>query len=158
MNTTITDKTIMLSRKGLKELKKQIHQFEHDKKKISQSLREIDKTSGHEDRLDMSEKLSALEYIELEIAEKKTILANVKLLPSKRSHLRVALGSVVELIDSYGHFFRYTIVDSIEANPSDGRISTESPLGRSLIGRTVQDVVEWRNGNRFNKFQLVRIV
>jgi transcription elongation factor GreA len=105
----------------------------------------------------MSEKLSALEYIELEIAEKKTMLTNVKLLPSKRSHLRVALGSVVELIDSYGHFFRYTIVDSIEANPSDGRISTESPLGRSLIGRTVKDVVEWRNGNRFNKLQLVRI-
>lgn len=158
MNTTILEKTIMLSKKGLKELKKQIHQLEHDKKKVSQSLREIDKTSGYEERLDMSEKLSALENLELEIAEKKTILANAKLLPSKRSHLRVALGSVVELIDNYGHFFRYTIVDSIEANPSDGRISTKSPLGSSLIGRTVKDVVEWQNGNKFNKLQLVRIV
>jgi len=157
MNTTILEKTIMLSKKGLKELRKKIHQLEHDKKKISQSLREIDKTSGYEERLDMSEKLSTLENLELEIAEKKTMLVNAKLLPSKRSHLRVALGSVVELIDSYGRFFRFTIVDSIEANPSDGRISTKSPLGSSLIGRTVKDVIEWQNGNRFNKLQLVRI-
>lgn len=158
MNTTITEKTIMLSRKGMKELKKQIHQLEHDKKRISQSLREIDKTFGREERLDRSEKISALENVEAEIAEKKATLVSAKLIPTKRSHLRVAIGSVVDLIDSYGHFFRYTIVDSVEADPSDGRISTQSPLGRSLIGRTVQDVVEWSHGGRFNKLQLVRIV
>ncbi len=158
MKTTINDKTIFLSKKGLKELKKQINQLEHDKKKTLQMIREIDRASGRDERLARIEKLAQLEAIESDLAERNMQLANTKLLPKKRSHLRVAIGSVVELIDKHGHLFRFKIVDSIEANPSDGRISTESPLGRSLIGRTVKDIVEWKNGNHFNRFQLVRIV
>lgn len=158
MNTTITEKTILLSKKGMKELKKAIIQLEHDRQKTLQQLRELDKTLGHDERLDRIEKLAILESIETEIDDKKLALANAKLLPSKRTRLQVAIGSVVDLIDKHGHMFRYTIVDSIEANPSDGRISTASPLGQSLIGRTVRDIVEWRNGNYFNRFQLVRIV
>lgn len=158
MNTTITDKTILLSKKGMKELKKSIIQLEHDRQKTLQSLRELDKTLGRDERLSRIEKLSNLEGIEAELDDKNIVLSSAKLLPAKRNRLQVAIGSVVDLIDRHGHLFRYTIVDSIEANPSDGRISTASPLGQSLIGRTVRDIVEWRNGKYFNQFQLVRII
>ncbi len=157
MNTTITDKIILLSKKGLKELRKSISQLEHDRKKAIQVLRELDKTTGHEERLDRNEKLSILEGIESELADKKMTLASAKLMPAKQNRLQVAIGSVVDLIDKHGHLFRYTIVDSIEANPSDGRISTASPLGRNLIGRTVQDIIMWGNGKKYNQYQLIRI-
>jgi transcription elongation factor GreA len=157
MKTTLTDKTILLSKKGMKELKKLIIQLEHDRQKTIKFLRELDKTLGHDERLERIEKLATLESIESELEEKKHTLANSKLLPRRRTRLQVAIGSVVDLIDKHGHLFRYTIVDSIEANPSDGRISTKSPLGQSLIGRTVQDIVEWKNGDKHNRFQLVRI-
>ena len=52
---------------------------------------------------------------------------------------------------------RYTIVDSIEANPSDGRISAKSPLGQNLIGKTIEDTIKWGNGIRANQLQLVKI-
>ena len=158
MNTTITDRTILLSKKGIKELKKSIQQLDHDRKKAMQSLREIDKSFGRDERLNRIDKLSILEGIESELADKRLALKNARLLPAKRTRLQVAIGSVVDLIDKSGHLFRYTIVDSIEANPSDGRISTDSPLGQSLIGRTVRDIIEWRNGKYFNQFQLVRIM
>jgi len=158
MNTTITDRTILLSKKGMKELKKSIHQLDHDRKKALQSLREIDKSFVRDERLNRIDKLSILEGIESELADKQLALKNARLLPAKRTRLQVAIGSVVDLIDKSGHLFRYTIVDSIEANPSDGRISTDSPLGQSLIGRTVRDIIEWRNGKYFNQFQLVRIM
>ena len=158
MKTTITDKTILLSKKGMKELKKTIIQLEHDKQKALQALRELDKTLGHDERLDRIEKLSNLENIESELADKKLIISTAKLLPTRRMRLRVAIGSVVDLIDKHGHLFRYTIVDTIEANPSDGRISILSPLGRSLISRTVKDIVRWVKGKRSNQFQLVRII
>jgi transcription elongation factor GreA len=67
-------------------------------------------------------------------------------LPRKRDALKVAIGSVVDLLDTSGRLVRYTLVDSIEANPSDGRISIMSPLGQSLLGRQIQDVVEWSAG------------
>jgi transcription elongation GreA/GreB family factor len=52
---------------------------------------------------------------------------------------------------------RYTIVDSIEANPSDGRISIMSPLGKNLLGKQIKDIILWGNGARIKQMQLVRI-
>lgn len=158
MKTTITDKTILLSKKGMKELKKTISQLEHDRQQALQDLRELDRTTGRDERLNRIEKLANIESIETELADKKLILSNAKLLPAKRTRLQVAVGSVVELIDKHGHLFRYTIVESVEANPSDGRISTLSPLGRSLIGKTVRDIIKWGNGKNDNQFRLIRIV
>ncbi len=158
MKTTISEKTVLLTRKGIKELKKSIAQLEHEKNLILQYLRESDKTFIREDRLDRVEKLSILEGIESEISDKKLILENAQLLPKKQTKLQVTIGSVVELIDKYGHPFRYMIVDSIEADPSDGKISILSPLGRNLIGKTVRDIIEWSNGKNCNQLQLVRIL
>jgi len=160
MHTTISrEKITLLSKKGMKELKKNILQLENDKQKILQSIRELDKTLGHDERLSRIEMLADLDITESKLEDKKLILSTSRLIPTKRSHLQVMVGSVVDLIDKHGHFFRFTIVDSIEADPSDGRISTLSPLGRSLIGRTVRDIVEWGNGNseKTNYCQLVCI-
>lgn len=159
MNTTITkDKITMLSKKGMKELKKSLIQLENDKQKVLKSLRESDKTLGREERFNRIEMLAELDIIESTIDDKKLILSTSQLIPKKRTHLQVAIGSVVDLIDKHGHFFRFTIVDSVEANPSDGRISTLSPLGQSLVGRTVQDIVQWGSGKGANYCQLVRII
>lgn len=157
MKTTITDRKILLSKRGIKELKKSIIQLEQDKQKALSELRDIEKTFGHDERLERIEKLALLDGIEAELDDKKFTLANAKQLPSKRERLKVAIGSVVDLIDMRGHLFRFTIVESIEANPSDGRISIVSPLGKSLLGRTVKDIVKWGTGKHTNQFQLVRI-
>jgi transcription elongation factor GreA len=159
MNTTIAakEKTILLSKKGMKEIKKEISQLEHDRTAVIRSLREIDRTTGHDDRLQRVEKLAQLEAVELNLAEKRQTLSEARLIPSKRARMKVAMGSVVDLIDQQGRLFRYTLVDTIEANPSDGRISVVSPLGSHLIGKTVKDIVQWSNGKSDNTLVLVRI-
>lgn len=154
MNTT----TIYLSKKGMKELRKSIAQLEKALSKAMNDLRELDKTDGHDERLARIEKLATIEGIESALVDKKLLLSEAKQLPRKRDALRVALGSVVDLVDQQGRLIRYTIVDSIEANPSDGRISIKSPLGQSLIGKTVQQTVEWTTKHlQTNQLQLVRI-
>lgn len=158
MIDTLNDKVLLLSKRGMKELKKAIANLESDLKRSRQELRELDKTTGHDERFERIEKLAQLENIEAELNEKKLTLSSAKLLPTKRARLQVAIGSVVDLIDQQGRLVRYTIVDSLEANPSDGRISIASPLGKSLIGKTVRDVVEWSAGMRANRLQLVRIM
>lgn len=160
MNTTTMNtekKIVLLSKKGMKELKKAISQLEHDCLTISRSLHDSDKTNGHDDRFDRNEKLLRLETLEAELHEKRQALNNAKLLPSKRTRVKVAIGSVVDLIDQSGRIISYTLVDSIEANPSDGRISIASPLGSSLLGKTAKEFVEWGNGLQKNSLQLVRI-
>jgi transcription elongation factor GreA len=160
MNTTTTNsesKTILLSKKGMKELRKSISDLQHDRQALSRSLRESDKTTGHDDRFERNERLLRLETIEAELVEKQQTLYRAKLIPTRRERMKVAVGSVVDLIDQHGRLFRYTLVESIEANPSDGRISTQSPLGSNLVGKTVKDIIEWGNGLHHSKLQLVRI-
>ena len=152
-----TTEIIYLSKKGMKELRKDVARLEREQQQTILELRELDKTDGHDERLARVEKLAQLESIESELADKQTYLANAKLFPRKRDALKVAIGSVVELIDKSGRKVVYTIVDSIEANPSDGRISVKSPLGQSLIGKTIQDTVKWGNGMKTNQLQVASI-
>lgn len=156
MNTALNNR-ILLSKKGMKELRKSISQLTQDRQAIIQGLRNLDKTSSHEDRLVRSEHLSQLESVEADLYEKNQVLKHAQLLPTKRARLKVAIGSVVDLIDQQGRMFRYTLVDSFEANPSDGRISVESPLGQTLLGRTKAEIIIWGNGLRQNQLQLVGI-
>lgn len=161
MNMTTTLKNneaaILLSKKGMKELKKKISQLEYDRQQLIRNLHELNKTTHHDDRLARVERLAELETIENELGEKRVILSAARIIPTRRARLKVAIGSVVDLIDHQGRLFRYTLVDSIEANPSDGRISIASPLGQNLIGKTVKDIVEWSNTVGTQSLRLVKI-
>lgn len=156
MNTTA--EVIYLSKKGMKELRKAISSLERDRQAVIRELHEQEKTDSHDERLARVEKLAKLEGIENELANKQAYLSVAKLFPRKRDALKVAIGSAVELIDKNGRKFVYTIVESIEANPSDGRISVKSPLGQNLIGKTIADTIEWGKGFQTHQLQLVRIL
>jgi transcription elongation factor GreA len=54
----------------------------------------------------------------------------------------VEVGTTIAVMDQDGRSFRYTIVGSAEADPSQGTISNVSPIGRSLLGKRVGDVAE----------------
>ena len=153
MNTTAIT---YLSKKGMKELKKSIAQLERDRRKTILALHEQDKTDNHDERLARVEMLAKLDAIESELADKQSLADSAKLYPRKRDALYVGIGSVVELIDKTGRSFVYTIVDTIEANPSDGRISFKSPLGQSLIGKSLADTIDWGKAAK-TQLQLVRI-
>lgn len=152
-----TDEAVYLSKKGMKELRKEIARLERERQETFGSLREIDKTDTHEERLARMEKLAHIELLESELAERRQVLSKAKMLPRKRDILKVALGSVVDLIDTNGRIVRYTLVDSHEADPSDGRISIVSPLGRNLVGKQLKDMVEWSAGLATNRLQLISI-
>jgi transcription elongation factor GreA len=157
MQTLESKKSILLSKKGMKELKKAVHKLERAQKQIIAELRELDKTDGHDQRLARIEKLAELENVETQLNDKQLYLSNAKLFPRKRDAIKVAIGSVVELIDTNGRVIQYQLVDSIEANPSDGRISASSPLGQTLIGRTIKETISWGSKLGSSQLTLVRI-
>lgn len=152
-----TAKITYLSKKGIKELKKEIAKLERDQQNAISELRELERIDTHDERLTRVEKLAHLDVIETNLAERKHLLATAKQFPRKRDALVVALGSVVEMIDTHGRMIRYTLVDTVEANPSDGRISVKSPLGQNLVGKTLNDTIQWGAGLKMKKLQLVKI-
>ena len=147
---------IYLSRQGMKDLKKKISSLERSKRSLEAELR---KSDTKEDNLIRNETLARIDGLRADIAEKKFQLDNAKVLPSNRGkRIKVTLGSFVELIDkATGRVMKFQLVESIEADPSSGRISAESPLGRSLLGRKVNEEVSWTAGFKNMQMQLVRI-
>jgi transcription elongation GreA/GreB family factor len=141
----------------MKELKKEVSKLTRKQQQIINDLRDLDKTDNHYQRLIRIEKLAELEMVETQLHDKQLYLTHAKLFPRKRDAIKVAIGSVVELIDASGRLVRYQLVDSIEANPSDGRISVGSPLGRTLIGRTIKETIDWGTHLGKNPLTLVSI-
>jgi transcription elongation factor GreA len=81
--------------------------------------------------------------VEGRILELETILANAVVIENKGPANEVRLGSRVTIVDlGIGDKEQYMIVGSAEADPMNGRISHESPVGRTLLGHKVNDVVE----------------
>lgn len=152
-----TTSTIYLSKKGMQELRKQIKRLEHNLSRAQNDLRDIEKSKGHDERLERVEKLASIDAIQTELSEKKQTLAHAKQLPRKRDTIKVVLGSVVELIDAQGRQVRYMLVDSLEADPSAGRISIRSPLGQKLLGSQIQDIVQWTAGLGTSQLRLIGI-
>lgn len=147
MNTTY------LSKKGFKELHRQISELEMREKALTAELRDIGRAKSRDDKLRRSDVMTSLENVSAKLADRRQTLKTAKPLPRKRDRLKIAIGSVVDIIDQQGQLFRYTLVDSLEANPSDGRISVESPLGKTLLERKPNETISI-NARRF---QVVRV-
>ncbi len=75
--------------------------------------------------------------LESRIAEIEDILLNADLIKGG-SKTKVALGSKVEL-KTGNKSVTYTIVGPVEADPLDGKISNESPIGEAVFGKKVGD-------------------
>ena len=82
--------------------------------------------------------------MESRIVQIEAMLKNVKILDEDElTNDIVSVGSKIKLFDKeFDEEVDYQIVGSTEADPISGRISDESPVGQSLLGHKVGDVVE----------------
>ena len=78
--------------------------------------------------------------VETRIAEIENILQNAAIIKGGISG-QVGLGSVVELMTG-SKTAVYTVVGPVEADPLEGKVSNESPIGAALMGKKVDDTVE----------------
>jgi transcription elongation factor GreA len=81
-------------------------------------------------------------FVEGRIQQLEQILSNAKLINENNGPTdTVVLGSTVTVQEDGRKPETYYMVGAVEANPREGRISNESPLGRALMGRKVGDEV-----------------
>lgn len=75
-----------------------------------------------------------------EIEKIKKILKNAKVIEQHSNSEKVEMGSIVK-VKQGGETDEFQIVDSIEANPAEGKISGESLVGEALMGHKIGDEV-----------------
>jgi transcription elongation factor GreA len=81
-------------------------------------------------------------FVEGRIQELEAILANAQVLDITAAHSIAALGAVITIVEKESDPETYTIVGRTEADPTRGRISNESPLGKALLGRRIGETVD----------------
>jgi transcription elongation factor GreA len=92
-----------------------------------------------------------IELLEQRIEELNHILKNYRIIskPSKKEQDKVDIGAKVILKNGSSKEEEYKIVGTLEADPFAGKISNESPLGVSFIGKKVGEVVSFNNDRKY---------
>jgi len=134
-------KTFYLTKEGLGKIKREYKYLEGLK---------LAKTKGESPKVIYSDELNPeytafqedLSLLESKLAELEYISKNSKLIqpPVKSKQNTVYLGATV-LVSVDGQDDEFTVVGPLEANPSIGRISNESPVGQALLGHRIGDKV-----------------
>ena len=93
--------------------------------------------------------------LESRIAEIEDILLNADLMKAG-SRTKISLGAKVTL-KSGAKTVEYTLVGPVEADPISGKISNESPIGKSIYGKKVDDVVIIKTPKGDIKYKVVNI-
>jgi len=115
----------------------------------------IEEARAHGDLSENAEYHAAKErqgQIEASISDIEDRLSRAQIIdPRDLSGDKIVFGATVTLLDDNDKAVRYQIVGQTEANAKDGKISYNSPLGRALIGKKVDEDIEVTvpSGDRF---------
>ncbi len=136
------DKMPMLQ-EGYDKLSKELKRLKAERPLIVDAIEEA---RAHGDLSENAEYHAAKErqgQIEASISDIEDKLSRAQIIdPKEMSGDKVVFGAMVTLMDEDDKPIRYQIVGQTEADANVGRISYNSPLGRALIGRKVDDEVE----------------
>ncbi len=83
-----------------------------------------------------------IDFLKTRLIELENILENVEIIkePSIKEQGKIALGATVQ-VEIDGKLDEFMIVGTLEADPSVGKISNESPVGKALFGKKVGEIV-----------------
>lgn len=94
---------------------------------------------------------------ETRIAEIENILQNAVIIGEGEKD-KVSLGNTIKLKNlENSKEVKYTLVGAVEANPLEGKISNESPIGQQLINKKLGEVVEITTPKGSIKYEITEI-
>lgn len=138
-----TDSRFKMSQERYDALKEELQYLETDKaKEVSEQIKEARSFGDLSENSEYDEAKNEQAIVEGRIAEIEAQLKHVRILDeSTLSDEIVHIGSKVRALNGKGVEVEYKIVGSTEADPLNGSISDESPVGSALLGHAVGDKV-----------------
>ncbi|MBB6637916.1 transcription elongation factor GreA [Cohnella thailandensis] len=141
----MSDKEVLLTPDGLKRLEEELENLKSVKRrevaeriKVAIGYGDISENSEYEDAKNEQA------FIEGRIITLEKMLRNARIINNDEIDLdTVSIGSTVVVEDlEFGDVVEYTIVGTAESDPLQNKISNESPVGKTIIGKKKGTVVE----------------
>lgn len=138
-------KSISLTAEGKKELERELDELIKGRPAITEKIATARAFGDLKENEEYSAARTEQKMAESRILEIQDILKNAKIIRGGKRD-KVILGAVVAL-DMGGRKVEYTLVGPTEANPLEGKISNESPIGKALFGRKAGESFDF-NGKK----------
>lgn len=146
-----------LSKEGLEKLRQELHELKTKKRQEIAARLEHAKSLGDlSENAEYQETKEEQSLVESQIAELEETIRNAVLIQKNNKSDRVIVGSTVCLNSDQGEQV-YTIVGSEEANPDEGKISNESPLGKAFLGHAAGERIEVKTPGGVKTYEIMEI-
>lgn len=153
----MTQQIHYFSQEGLDKLKEELHILKTVR--VRETSERIESAKALGDLKENAEYHSAKDemgFIQGRIREIEEILKNVAIIDESASSDVVRIGSTVEVESATG-LKTYKIVGSAEADPINGLISNESPMGQAFLGAKINEEVEFKTPGGIQQFTIKAI-
>jgi len=141
----MAEKEVILTPDGLAKLEKELEHLKTVRRReVAARIKQAIEFGDISENSEYDDAKNEQAFIEGRIASLEKMLRNATVVDEDNLDTdRVTIGSKVRLKDlARESEFEYTLVGSAEADPSQARISNESPVGKALMGRKVGEIVE----------------
>lgn len=132
---------------GRKDLEKELEELKARRPELAEKIATARSYGDLSENEDYAAARGEQKVVEGRILEIEDILLHAKIIKAGKKE-KVAMGSTVTL-ESDGKKNTYTLVGAVEANPLEGKISDESPIGVAIFGKKVGEEVKLPNGKTF---------
>lgn len=156
----MAEKDVFLTRDGLKKLEDELDELRTVKRReVADRIKEALAFGDISENSEYDQAKNEQAQLEERIAKLEMILRNAKLIDDDNiSTDVVSMGSKVLVKDlEYDEEMEYIIVGSAEADPFEGKISNDSPVGRELLGKTKEEIVEVTVPDGIIQYQILNI-
>jgi len=137
----VVKKTFRLTKDGVNELEQELGRLQEQRADIAEAIRVAREFGDLSENTEYQSSRAAQERNDARISEIEHILQNVELIKAPKNGGKVQLGATVTLKGANGEK-QFQVVGTVEADPLNGKISDESPIGQALLGKKVGDTVE----------------
>jgi transcription elongation factor GreA len=130
-------KSISITAAGKKELEAELNELIKNRPAIAEKIATARAFGDLSENEEYSSARNEQKMAETRILEIQEILKSAKIIKAVKRD-SAALGSTV-VLDMGGRKVTYTLVGATEANPLEGKISNESPIGKAVMGKKAGD-------------------
>ncbi|MFQ3549265.1 MAG: transcription elongation factor GreA [Armatimonadota bacterium] len=139
-----TQHEVIISAEGLKKIEQELHQLRTvHRKRVADRIRDALEFGDSAENNEFEDAKNEQAMVEGKIEELKRIVASAVVLDdSEVTTDEVGIGCIVTVKDNETNDeWEWSIVGTFEADPAEGKISNESPVGQALVGKKVGDMV-----------------
>jgi transcription elongation factor GreA len=140
----MTDQPTFLTKEGMKKLEEELRNLQTVRRhEVAERLHAAMEEGDIDENAEYDDAKNEQAFVEGRILMLENMLKNATLIDeSVRASDEVLLGCKVTIVEGTGAPEVYHLVGAAEADPTKGKISNESPLGKALMGRRVGDTVQ----------------